>query len=117
MELFETWGLTITVFLPVVGAVLLGFIKKDNEDALKRTALLFTAGISVLAACAFGLLPAFRLSGSRLGSLQQAGRGIVGRRRLGRARGGANRVRSRPAGWRGAAHAQLLAAQPGRRRV
>ena len=51
---------------------------------LDRTALLFTAGISVLAACAFGLLPAFRLSGSRLGSLQQAGRGIVGRRSLAR---------------------------------
>jgi len=51
---------------------------------LDRTALLFIAGISVLAACAFGLLPAFRLSGSRLGSLQQAGRGIVGRRSLAR---------------------------------
>ncbi|MFZ0015077.1 MAG: NADH-quinone oxidoreductase subunit M [Acidimicrobiia bacterium] len=42
MEWFDTWGLTLTVFLPVVGAVLLGFIKKDNEDALKRTALAFT---------------------------------------------------------------------------
>ena len=49
---------------------------------LDLTALLFTAGISVLAACAFGLLPAFRFSGSRLGSIQQAGRGIVGRRSL-----------------------------------
>jgi len=47
---------------------------------LDATALLFTAGISVVAACAFGLLPAIRLSGSRLGSLQLAGRGIVGRR-------------------------------------
>jgi predicted permease len=37
-----------------------------------------------VAACAFGLLPAVRLSGSRLGSLQQAGRGIVGRRSLAR---------------------------------
>ena len=45
---------------------------------LDLTALLFTVGISVLAACAFGLLPALRFSGSRLGSLQQAGRGIVG---------------------------------------
>jgi predicted permease len=51
---------------------------------LDRTALLFTAGISILAACAFGLLPAFRLSGARLGGLQQAGRGIVGRRSLAR---------------------------------
>jgi predicted permease len=46
---------------------------------LDLSALLFTAGISVLAACGFGLLPALRLSGSRLGSLQHAGRGIVGR--------------------------------------
>jgi putative ABC transport system permease protein len=51
---------------------------------LDRAALLFTAGISVLAACAFGLLPAIRVSGSRLGTLQQAGRGIVGRRSLAR---------------------------------
>jgi predicted permease len=46
---------------------------------LDVTALLFTAAISGLAACAFGLLPAIRLSGSRLGSIQHAGRGIVGR--------------------------------------
>ncbi len=45
---------------------------------LDLTALLFTVGISVLAACAFGLLPALRFSGSRLGSLHHAGRGIVG---------------------------------------
>ncbi|HYN06176.1 MAG TPA: ABC transporter permease [Vicinamibacterales bacterium] len=49
---------------------------------LNLTALLFTAGISVLAACAFGVLPAFHFSGSRLGSIQQVGRGIVGRRSL-----------------------------------
>ena len=46
---------------------------------LDLPALLFTAGISLLAACAFGLLPAIRASRSRLGSLQQAGRGIIGR--------------------------------------
>jgi putative ABC transport system permease protein len=45
---------------------------------LDLTALLFTAGISILAACAFGLLPAIRFSGARLGSIHQAGRGIVG---------------------------------------
>jgi predicted permease len=45
---------------------------------LDVTALLFTVGISVLAATAFGLLPALRFSGSRLGSLHQVGRGIVG---------------------------------------
>lgn len=51
---------------------------------LDSAALFFTAGLSVLAACAFGLWPAFRVSGSRLGSLQQAGRGIVGRGTLAR---------------------------------
>ena len=45
---------------------------------LDLTALLFTIGISVLAGCAFGLLPALRSSGSRLGSLHHAGRAIVG---------------------------------------
>jgi putative ABC transport system permease protein len=40
--------------------------------------LLFTTGISILAACAFGLLPAIRFSGRHLGSLHHAGRGIVG---------------------------------------
>jgi predicted permease len=47
---------------------------------LDLTALLFTAGISVLAAFAFGVLPALRFSGPRLGSLHHAERGIVGRR-------------------------------------
>ena len=52
---------------------------------LDVTALVFSAGISVLAACAFGLLPAIRLSGTGLlGSLRQAGRGVVGRGGLAR---------------------------------
>ena len=51
---------------------------------LDPAALIFTAALSVLAACAFGLWPAFRISGSRLGGLQQAGRGIVGRSTLAR---------------------------------
>src|SRR5919106_1139773 len=59
MEWLETWGLTLTVFLPVVGALLLGFIKRDNEDALKRTALAvtllaFVASIGVVAGFEFG---------------------------------------------------------------
>jgi predicted permease len=48
--------------------------------SLSPTALIFTAGISVLAACAFGALPALHFSGARLGSLQQVGRGVVGSR-------------------------------------
>jgi len=53
-----------------------------SAAGLDLTALFFTAGISVLAACTFGLLPALRFSSPQLGSLQQAGRGIVGRRSL-----------------------------------
>jgi putative ABC transport system permease protein len=45
---------------------------------LDLSTLLFTVGISILAACAFGLLPALRFSGAGPGSLHQAGRGIVG---------------------------------------
>jgi putative ABC transport system permease protein len=62
------------------GAPIPGLVTAHLDPA----ALIFTAGLSVLAACAFGLWPAFRISGSRLGSLQQAGRGIVGRRTLAR---------------------------------
>jgi NADH-quinone oxidoreductase subunit M len=59
MDWFETWGLTLTVFLPAVGALLLGFIKRDNEDALKRTALTvtvlaFIASLLVIAGFDFG---------------------------------------------------------------
>ncbi len=59
MEWFETWGLTITVFLPVVGALVLGFIDRDNENALKRTALLvsvlaFLASVGIVAGFDFG---------------------------------------------------------------
>jgi predicted permease len=47
------------------------------------TALLFAAGISLVAACAFGLVPAIRFSGiGLLGSLRQTGRGVVGRSHL-----------------------------------
>jgi len=47
------------------------------------TALLFTAGISLVAAFAFGLVPAIRSSGvSLLGNLRETGRGVVGRGHL-----------------------------------
>ena len=39
---FDTWALTLAVFLPLVGVVLLGFIDKESEDALKLTALVTT---------------------------------------------------------------------------
>ena len=40
-------------------------------------ALLFTLGISILAACAFGLLPALRFSRARLAGLKDGGRGVI----------------------------------------
>lgn len=40
MELFDSWGLTIVVFLPLLGALLIGLIPKANEEAVKRTGLL-----------------------------------------------------------------------------
>jgi predicted permease len=46
---------------------------------LDLATLLFTAGVSVVAALAFGLLPALRASAPHLSSLQEAGRGVVGR--------------------------------------
>jgi NADH-quinone oxidoreductase subunit M len=42
MEWFETWGLTLIVFLPLVGVLLLGLIPKGNESALKTTGLVVT---------------------------------------------------------------------------
>jgi putative ABC transport system permease protein len=44
---------------------------------LDLESLLFTVAISVIAACAFGLLPALSFSGARLGSLKDGGRGVV----------------------------------------
>ncbi|MGB7860289.1 MAG: NADH-quinone oxidoreductase subunit M, partial [Acidimicrobiia bacterium] len=42
MEWFDTWGLTIIVFLPLAGVLLLGVIPKGNEGALKTTGLVVT---------------------------------------------------------------------------
>jgi NADH-quinone oxidoreductase subunit M len=59
MEWFETWGLTIIVFLPLVGALLLGFISGENENALKRTGLVvsllaFVASLVLIGQFDFG---------------------------------------------------------------
>ncbi|MGH8951478.1 MAG: complex I subunit 4 family protein [Acidimicrobiia bacterium] len=48
MELFETWALTLIVFLPLAGVLLLGVIPKENEMALKATSLFVTAVAFVL---------------------------------------------------------------------
>jgi NADH-quinone oxidoreductase subunit M len=52
MEWFETWGLTLIVFLPLAGALLLGLIPKEKEDALKTMALLAIVAAFVLSVVA-----------------------------------------------------------------
>ncbi len=50
---------------------------------LDLSTLFFAAAASLVAACAFGLFPALRFSGTGLlGSLRQTGRGVVGRSHL-----------------------------------
>jgi NADH-quinone oxidoreductase subunit M len=40
--MLETWGLTLAIFLPAVGAGIMALIPKENEKAIKFAALLFT---------------------------------------------------------------------------
>ncbi len=54
MDLFETWGLTLIVFLPLAGALLVGMIPKDNEIALKSTALLASVAAFVASLVVIG---------------------------------------------------------------
>jgi NADH-quinone oxidoreductase subunit M len=54
MDWFETWGLTLTVFIPLAGALLLGAIPKDNESALKRMALVVTVAAFVASLVVIG---------------------------------------------------------------
>jgi len=56
MEWFDTWGLPLIVFLPLVGMLILGLIPRENEDAVKGTALLFsvvTFALSLVAIARF----------------------------------------------------------------
>ncbi|MGH8947190.1 MAG: complex I subunit 4 family protein [Acidimicrobiia bacterium] len=57
--MFETWGLTLVIFLPLVGALLIGFLPRDNEGPLKTvalgvTVLAFIASLGVVAGFEFG---------------------------------------------------------------
>ncbi len=54
MDWFETWGLTLTVFIPLAGALLLGAIPKDNENALKRTGLVVSMAAFVASLVVIG---------------------------------------------------------------
>ncbi len=48
MEWFDTWGLTLIVFLPLAGALLLGLVPSEREDVLKGGALVVTLAAFVL---------------------------------------------------------------------
>ena len=52
MELFESgWGLSLIVFLPLLGAVALLMVPKENESLVKQLALtvsVVTFGLSLL---------------------------------------------------------------------
>ncbi len=67
MEWFDNWGLPLIVFLPVAGALFLGFIPKANEDALKRAAL----AVAVLAfALSLVLIGQFDFAGGAYNTYQ-----------------------------------------------
>ena len=66
MEWFDNgWGIALTVFLPLVGAVVLLAIPRAQETALKWTALVFSG-----AAFVSGLALLFRFDFSRTGDIQ-----------------------------------------------
>ncbi len=53
MDWFDSgWGLTLIVFLPLAGAVLMGMIPKQNEDAVKGTALVTSIVVLILSVVA-----------------------------------------------------------------
>jgi len=65
MDWFDSWGLTLAVFLPVVGMVALIAIPRAEEQLIKATALLAT-----LLTLAVGVALLFRFDYDATGSLQ-----------------------------------------------
>jgi NADH-quinone oxidoreductase subunit M len=59
MELLHDWGLTLVVFIPILGAMLMAAIPKTNENAIKRLGLLVTAAAFIVS---LGLLANFDYS-------------------------------------------------------
>jgi NADH-quinone oxidoreductase subunit M len=67
MELFETWALTLIVFLPLAGALLIGVVPKANETALKGISLLVTVAAFALS---LGVIFGFDFSGQPYNTYQ-----------------------------------------------
>ncbi|MCZ6661711.1 MAG: NADH-quinone oxidoreductase subunit M [Actinobacteria bacterium] len=67
MEWFESWGVSLIVFLPVVGVLVLGLTPKANENALKRTALVVSLAVFALSLVLIGQ---FDFGGGRYNTYQ-----------------------------------------------
>jgi NADH-quinone oxidoreductase subunit M len=65
MEWLDSWGLSLAVFLPTVGAVVLLFIPEVQDRLLKTTALIFTG-----AALLVGVLLVFEFDYGNAGAMQ-----------------------------------------------
>ncbi|MEX0667189.1 MAG: hypothetical protein WD313_02535, partial [Acidimicrobiia bacterium] len=48
MELLNEWGLTVVVFLPVLGALVMAAIPRSNENAIKRLGALVAVATFLL---------------------------------------------------------------------
>ncbi|MEA2477443.1 MAG: NADH-quinone oxidoreductase subunit [Actinomycetota bacterium] len=68
MEWVDTWGVSLTTFLPIVGAIVILFWPSAQEKAIKTIATLF-AGLALVA----GILLLFRFDFSRAGDIQLDG--------------------------------------------
>ena len=66
MEWFDDWGLSLTTFLPLVGAIVLMFLPTAKDAAIKATGTLFAA-LALLA----GIVVALRFDYGDSGAMQQ----------------------------------------------
>ena len=66
MDWFDDWGLSLTTFLPLVGAIVLMFVPAAKEAAIKAVGTIF-AGLALIA----GILVALSFDYGAAGELQQ----------------------------------------------
>ncbi len=75
MSAFDHWVLTGAVFLPIVGALLIAFIPRENEVRIKAAALATT-----LVTLGFGVYLLFNFDYDKSNVLQFAGQPALDRR-------------------------------------
>ncbi|HYO61618.1 MAG TPA: proton-conducting transporter membrane subunit, partial [Actinomycetota bacterium] len=66
MDWFDDWGLSLTTFLPLIGAIVLMFVPQAKEAAIKAVGTVF-AGLALIA----GIVVALRFDYGASGELQQ----------------------------------------------